>query len=78
MATYSEYWQVVLGARTAAQVVAEFDLTGGTRRGLSEWLGTAEEEAIRACHLPREETLDAWARHHERAVTDLDLAGSAS
>lgn len=50
--TFADYWATVMGPdRDPAAVVREFDLAGGTRRDLDEWLGTAESEAWAVCKI---------------------------
>lgn len=77
---YESYWNAVLGEkRSPARVIAEFDLDPADRRGLDEWLGRSEEEAIRAGNLDREATLAAWGDGgyhscHERALRELEAA----
>lgn len=67
---YEGYWNVVLGHRSAEQVVAEFELDPSDRRGLDEWLGEAEAEAWRVGGeggaMPEE-----WGDFHARALDAL-------
>ncbi len=68
--TYEGYWATVLGAhRDAATVVADFELTPSDRRGLDEWLGSAEVEAWRVGG--EGELPDEWTDHHTRALAEL-------
>lgn len=73
--TYERYWEVVLGDRDAAGVLREFDLSDGSRRGLDEWLGTAEADAWimagNSGELPAEWRAGAF---HERALDELEAA----
>jgi hypothetical protein len=74
--TYEGYWNVVLGANCSANdVVREFDLDlhADGRRGLDEWLGLAEVEAISFSRLDME-VLESWATFHERALNLLTAA----
>ena len=69
--TYEGYWATVLGAtRTAEMVVVDFDLSPADRRGLDEWLGTAEVEAWRVGGLGGELPAE-WAGHHATALAEL-------
>jgi hypothetical protein len=71
--TYDGYWNTVMGAgRSAADVVNEFDLKPGGRRGLSEWLGTAEAEALRAGGY--KDVPDEWREFHATALDALHEA----
>jgi hypothetical protein len=67
------YWNLVLGARDADTVVAEFGLTSD-RRGLDEWLGHGEAEAIRQSG--GEISLDDLAPHHAAALDELEAAAA--
>lgn len=71
--TYDGYWQMVLGPRGADRLVREFALIPGSR-GLDEWLGTAEEEAIRVGRLPRKATLEVWESYHGTALQEIESA----
>lgn len=75
--TFEGYWNTVLGAdRSAADVVAEYDLEGGNRPSLSEWLSTAESEAWQLGRLGASQGA-AWGRFHEPALDALCDAASA-
>lgn len=67
---FEGYWNTVLGAnRSAADVVREFQLDASDVRGLDEWLGTAEADALAAggkTVVPEE-----WTSHHARALALL-------
>lgn len=68
--TYEGYWNAVLGAnRSASDVVSEFELNTGDRRGLDEWLGQAEGEALAIGGLG--ELPEEWSDYHERALNAL-------
>lgn len=68
--TFEGYWNVVLGAnRSADDVVREFSLDPADRRGVDEWLGNAECEALLFGgdpSMPAE-----WADFHSRALDAL-------
>ena len=75
---YDGYWAVVLGDhRSAADVIAEFDLAGATRVALDEWLGHAEaaawSEGGEGGDYPPE-----WDAHHTTALADLVTASEAA
>lgn len=75
---FEGYWNVVLGERrSAAQVVAEFDLTAD-RRGLDGWLGHAEDAACTAGGLDTDgDEVAQWDPHHARALDELLAAAGA-
>ena len=66
---FEGYWNTVLGAnRIADDVVREFALTAD-RRGLDEWLGHAEAEALA---VGGESTVpEEWTGFHARALEAL-------
>lgn len=67
--TWGGYWAVVLGAnRTAATLVHEFDLIGGSVRDLNEWLGTAESTAWEAGGFGGTPYPEEWSDFHRRAL----------
>lgn len=72
---FEGYWSVVLGAnRAACDVVRDFDLDTSDRRGMDEWLRTAEAEALLAggvTEIPAE-----WCDFHARALDQLCAAAS--
>jgi hypothetical protein len=73
---YLGYWHAVLGTRTAEQVVIEFDLDPTDRVGLDEWLGHAEEDALRVGYTSeaeRDEAREQWEQtgYHRRALETL-------
>ncbi len=68
---YEGYWNAVVGAdHCPASAVREFDLAGGSRRDIDEWLGTAESEA-RAVGADFGDDAGAF---HERALDALVAA----
>ena len=75
--TYEGYWNAVLGdKRSAAQVVAEFDLVAD-RHGLDEWLGHAEDAACSAGGLdPFGTEVEQWDPFHARALDELLAAAN--
>lgn len=68
--TFDGYWNTVLGAnRSAADVVREFQLDVTDLRGLDEWLGGAEADALAAggeTAIPAE-----WSGFHTQALDAL-------
>lgn len=73
-------WTTVMGNRTPAAVVRDFDLSAD-RRSLDQWLGEAESEACLQAPekdedglLGREALAAALAPHHERFLDDLETA----
>lgn len=69
--TREEAWTIVLGDRTPADVVREFELTN-PGPGLDEWLGTAEAEAVAMARGAF--ALDDLAPHHGAMLAELRLA----
>lgn len=69
--TYDGYWNAVLGAgRSTADVIRDFDLDPGDRRGVDEWLGAAESEAWAMGKLGGP-IPDEWSDFHARALKTL-------
>jgi len=70
---YEGYWNTVIGdRRTAESTVAEFDLAGGSRRDLDEWLGEAEMAAWTAGGNASEDfPTEQWGGHHAQAIAEL-------
>lgn len=79
---YTEYWNSVIGdSRTAATAVAEFELEGGDRGSISEWLTAAEEMAHDVCADADEaqqfrDDIEEGG-YHDRAVDELYEAAHA-
>lgn len=73
MWNYEGYWNAVLGAtRTADDVVAEFELVGGTRAQLDEWLDSAEAESwAMGAENNGKDLPDEWGGFHTRALAEL-------
>lgn len=71
---FEGYWNVVLGAhRSAEDVVREFELNPSDRRGIDEWLDTAEAEALAMGGLLKAgtEAPGGWDDFHLRALDKL-------
>mgnify|MGYP003437090669 FL=1 len=69
--TYEGYRSTVLGAHaTPDSLASEFDLDLSDRRGLDEWLGTAESEAWAVGGQPGA-IPDEWAGFHAKALDEL-------
>ena len=68
--TFDGYWNTVLGARTADNVVREFKLNVSDAHGLDVWLGEAESEAWRQGgqegNMP-----ETWTAFHSKALDAL-------
>lgn len=67
--TFEQYWDAVLGARDADQVVREFDLDPSNFDGVAEWLASAERAALDGEHEP-----DEWRAFHDDALDALTEA----
>ena len=69
---YAQFWEAVLGRRTAQVVVQEFDLVGPAD-ALNGWLGEAELAACMECR-PGEERIrleQACDRYRGQVLEDL-------
>lgn len=74
--TFEQYWNMVLGPRSPADVVREFRLNPKDRVGLDERLGVWESEAWSFCDNAagvsgRHKVPEAWAPHHQKALALL-------
>jgi len=67
---FGGYWTSVLGVQDAAGVVRESGLVPSDRRGLDEWLGTAEAESWRVGGLGGD-LPEEWSDHHAKALDML-------
>ena len=69
--TYHEYCLTVIGERDADDLAREFDLDLANVRGMDEWLGRAEVEALHAGGLTIGDMPDSWREYHARLLEDL-------
>lgn len=64
----TDIWMAVLGDRDAETVIGEFALDPTDRRGMDEWLGTCEAEAVAQGLRVDDSTLIAW---HSKTLDEL-------